>query len=308
MTDFPRTIGVGWTEDFETFHQVENAFLPFNRNGVLFPRKIDGRFAMLSRPSDNGHTPFGDVFYSESPDLCFWGRHRHVMGPVANSWQATKVGGGPVPIETPEGPNIGLINSLALYARTNKYGFLETPYRKVKAGKVTDQVDYLTADEEDRHVIAQANEPINDAGSFVGERVLVRRKGGEQLAAEVAGGAGHEHARGNHYLPFGSWCMSLKWISPGAHMCLTGSTSTWITAQRPAARLRSSAGPSAAGSATRSPCAPIDSASLSKAISPRSALIVSSGPSDFMISVFNGRSMNCWFILTMPHWRSHSTR
>jgi beta-1,4-mannooligosaccharide/beta-1,4-mannosyl-N-acetylglucosamine phosphorylase len=97
------TIGVAWTDDFQTFHQLENAYLPFNRNGVLFPRKVDGRFAMLSRPSDNGHTPFGDVFYSESPDLCFWGRHRHVMSPVPNSWQATKVGGGPVPIETSEG-------------------------------------------------------------------------------------------------------------------------------------------------------------------------------------------------------------
>jgi beta-1,4-mannooligosaccharide/beta-1,4-mannosyl-N-acetylglucosamine phosphorylase len=97
------TIGVAWTDDFQTFHQVENAYLPFNRNGVLFPRKINGRFAMLSRPSDNGHTSFGDIFYSESPDLCFWGRHRHVMSPVVNSWQATKVGGGPVPIETSEG-------------------------------------------------------------------------------------------------------------------------------------------------------------------------------------------------------------
>ncbi|MGZ4419383.1 MAG: glycoside hydrolase family 130 protein [Gaiellaceae bacterium] len=97
------TIGLGWTDDFETFHQLENAFLPFNRNGVLFPRKVGGRFAMLSRPSDTGHTPFGDVFYSESPDLCFWGRHRHVLGPVANSWQATKVGGGAVPIETTAG-------------------------------------------------------------------------------------------------------------------------------------------------------------------------------------------------------------
>ncbi|MFZ1879629.1 MAG: glycoside hydrolase family 130 protein [Gaiellaceae bacterium] len=97
------TIGVGWTVDFESFHQLENAFLPFNRNGVLFPRKIKGRYAMLSRPSDNGHTPFGDIFYSESPDLCFWGRHRHVLGTVANSWQATKVGGGPVPLETSEG-------------------------------------------------------------------------------------------------------------------------------------------------------------------------------------------------------------
>ena len=97
------TIGVGWTKDFESFHQYENAFLPFNRNGVLFPRKIGGNFAMLSRPSDNGHTPFGEIFYSESPDLTYWGKHRHVMAPVENSWQATKVGGGPVPIETSEG-------------------------------------------------------------------------------------------------------------------------------------------------------------------------------------------------------------
>ena len=97
------TIGVGWTKDFESFHQYENAFLPFNRNGVLFPRKINGNFAMLSRPSDNGHTPFGEIFYSESPDLTYWGKHRHVMAPVENSWQATKVGGGPVPIETSEG-------------------------------------------------------------------------------------------------------------------------------------------------------------------------------------------------------------
>jgi DNA-directed RNA polymerase subunit beta len=83
------------------------------------------------------------------------------------------------PIETPEGPNIGLIGSLSSYGRVNAFGFVETPYRKVRAGKVTDQVDYLTADEEDRHVIAQANEPIEADGSFTGERVLVRRKGGE---------------------------------------------------------------------------------------------------------------------------------
>jgi len=83
------------------------------------------------------------------------------------------------PIETPEGPNIGLIGSLSSYGRVNAFGFVETPYRKVKAGKVTDQVDYLTADEEDRHVIAQANEPIEADGSFSNDRVLVRRKGGE---------------------------------------------------------------------------------------------------------------------------------
>jgi beta-1,4-mannooligosaccharide/beta-1,4-mannosyl-N-acetylglucosamine phosphorylase len=96
------TIGVGYTHDFETFHQLENAFLPFNRNGVLFPRQINGRYAMLSRPSDNGHTPFGDIYYSESPDMVYWGRHRFVMGTSAG-WQSTKVGAGPAPIETDEG-------------------------------------------------------------------------------------------------------------------------------------------------------------------------------------------------------------
>ena len=83
------------------------------------------------------------------------------------------------PIETPEGPNIGLIGSLSSYARVNAFGFVETPYRKVTDGKVTDQIDYLTADEEDRHVIAQANTPVNADGSFGTNRVLVRRKGGE---------------------------------------------------------------------------------------------------------------------------------
>lgn len=100
------TIGVAWTDDFVTFHQLENAFIPFNRNGVMFPRKINGNFAMLSRPSDNGHTPFGDIFYSESPDLEFWGKHRHVMAPAAfekSAWQCTKIGAGAVPIETSEG-------------------------------------------------------------------------------------------------------------------------------------------------------------------------------------------------------------
>jgi beta-1,4-mannooligosaccharide/beta-1,4-mannosyl-N-acetylglucosamine phosphorylase len=97
------TIGVAYTDDFETFHQLENAFLPFNRNGVLFPRKIGRGYAMLSRPSDGGHTAFGDIFYSESHDLVHWGRHRHVMAPIPLTWQATKVGAGPTPIETPQG-------------------------------------------------------------------------------------------------------------------------------------------------------------------------------------------------------------
>ena len=96
------TIGVGYTEDFKEFYQLENAFLPFNRNGVLFPRKINGNYAMVSRPSDNGHTPFGDIYYSESPDLTYWGKHRYVMG-TRGGWESTKIGAGPIPIETTEG-------------------------------------------------------------------------------------------------------------------------------------------------------------------------------------------------------------
>ena len=97
------TIGVGWTHDFETFHQLENAFLPFNRNGVLFPRQIGGKYLMLSRPSDNGHTPFGDIFYSESPDLVHWGRHRHVMAPEPWRGSRRRSAPGPMPIETDDG-------------------------------------------------------------------------------------------------------------------------------------------------------------------------------------------------------------
>lgn len=100
------TIGVAYTFDFKTFHQLENAFLPYNRNGVMFPRKINGLYGMVSRPSDTGHTPFGDIFYSQSPDMEFWGKHRHVMSTVkgdASAWQSTKIGAGPIPIETTEG-------------------------------------------------------------------------------------------------------------------------------------------------------------------------------------------------------------
>ena len=83
------------------------------------------------------------------------------------------------PIETPEGPNIGLIGSLSVYARVNPFGFIETPYRKVVDGLVTDEINYLTADEEDRHVVAQANSPIDEENRFTEARILVRRKGGE---------------------------------------------------------------------------------------------------------------------------------
>ena len=83
------------------------------------------------------------------------------------------------PIETPEGPNIGLIGSLASYGRINAFGFVETPYRRVADGRVTDNIDYLTADEEDRFVVAQANEPLDADSHFAGAKVLVRKKGGE---------------------------------------------------------------------------------------------------------------------------------
>ncbi|MFW6068315.1 MAG: glycoside hydrolase family 130 protein [Chloroflexota bacterium] len=96
------TIGVGYTTDFQQFHFLENAFLPFNRNGVLFPRRIGDKFVMLNRPSDNGHTPFGDIYLSQSPDMVYWGQHRFVMG-AGEGWQSTKIGAGPIPIETAEG-------------------------------------------------------------------------------------------------------------------------------------------------------------------------------------------------------------
>lgn len=111
------TIGLAYTFDFKEFIQLENAFLPYNRNGVLFPRKIEGKYAMLSRPSDTGHTAFGDIFYSQSYDMEYWGHHRFVMGtcPFEESgWQSTKIGAGATPIETDEGWLIiyhGVINT-----------------------------------------------------------------------------------------------------------------------------------------------------------------------------------------------------
>ncbi|OLG01773.1 DNA-directed RNA polymerase beta subunit [Bacillus paralicheniformis] len=83
------------------------------------------------------------------------------------------------PIETPEGPNIGLINSLSSFAKVNRFGFIETPYRRVdpETGKVTPRIDYLTADEEDNYVVAQANARLNDDGSFVDDSIVARFRG-----------------------------------------------------------------------------------------------------------------------------------
>jgi len=137
------SIGIGHTLDFERFTQLDNAFLPFNRNGVLFPRRIGDRYAMLSRPSDGGHTAFGDVFYSESPDLVHWGRHRHVMAPIPWTWQSTKVGAGPTPIETDEGWLViyhGVLTSCNgfVYSMGAALLDLEEPWKVVARGR-----DYL---------------------------------------------------------------------------------------------------------------------------------------------------------------------
>jgi DNA-directed RNA polymerase subunit beta len=90
------------------------------------------------------------------------------------------------PVETPEGPNIGLIASLATFARINDFGFLETPYRKVESGRVTEKIDYLTADREEAHTIAQANTPVDDKGKFTQDRILCRSRGGDFVDLEPA--------------------------------------------------------------------------------------------------------------------------
>lgn len=97
------TLALAKTQDFKTFTRLSNPFFPYNRNGVLFPRKINGAYALLSRPSDNGHTPFGDIFLSYSYDLEFWGKHEMVMRAGGNWWQSLKIGAGSVPIETDKG-------------------------------------------------------------------------------------------------------------------------------------------------------------------------------------------------------------
>lgn len=97
-------LGLGCTKDFKTFTRLENICVPCNRNGVLFPRKINNNYVLLNRPSDTGHTPFGDIFISESPDLKYWGKHRKVMSTGGvGCWQSLKIGAGPIPIETTEG-------------------------------------------------------------------------------------------------------------------------------------------------------------------------------------------------------------
>lgn len=112
-------VGLAETRDFKTFVKKTYPLLPPNRNGVLFPRKIGGEYVLLSRPSDPGHTPFGDIFLSRSSDMVYWGKHEHLMGPAEKSWwQCTKIGAGAPPIETSEGWLIiyhGVINTCTGY-------------------------------------------------------------------------------------------------------------------------------------------------------------------------------------------------
>lgn len=98
------TLGVAKTRDFKNFTRLENPVMPYNRNGVFLPRKIGDTYRLLSRISDNGHTPFGDIFISETKDFTFYGKHRHVMEKGGSGWwQGLKIGGGPTPIETEKG-------------------------------------------------------------------------------------------------------------------------------------------------------------------------------------------------------------
>ena len=103
VENFP-ALGIAYTEDFKKFVKLRNPFLPFNRNGVLFPKKINGLYTMLNRPSDGGHTRFGDIYISYSKDMHYWGGHKLVAkGGGKEWWRGIKIGAGAVPIETDEG-------------------------------------------------------------------------------------------------------------------------------------------------------------------------------------------------------------
>lgn len=96
------TPGIAYTFDFKTFYQMPNIFPLYNRNTVLFPKKINGKFGLLNRPTARGHCLGGSIYYSESPDMEYWGKHRLVMRPT-EGWQEAKIGAGPIPVETNEG-------------------------------------------------------------------------------------------------------------------------------------------------------------------------------------------------------------
>lgn len=99
------SIYIAKTVDFERFEMIPTGFLPFNRNGVLFPEKINGQYVMLNRPSDSGNTPFGNIYISYSNDMVYWGNHKLLMENFHNEcyWERIKIGAGPTPIKTDEG-------------------------------------------------------------------------------------------------------------------------------------------------------------------------------------------------------------
>lgn len=164
-------IGLGTTKDFETFTQLENIMPPANRNCVIFPRKINGHYAILHRPSDRAHTPFGDIFYSTSPDLNHWGNHRFVFGP-ASGWQGTKVGPGPAPIETPEG---WLLIYHGVWTSCNGYLYyaggalldLEKPWKVLARTK-----DYLLAPSEPYERVGDVPNVVFPSASIVENGIL----------------------------------------------------------------------------------------------------------------------------------------
>ncbi len=176
------TIGIGYTHDFETFHQLDNALLPFNRNGVLFPRRIGDRYALLSRPSDNGHTPFGDIFYSESPDLVHWGRHRHVMAPEPWSWSATKIGAGPIPIETDEGWLLiyhGVLTSANGFVYSMGAALLDRdePWRVIARGR-----DYLLSPQKSYEQVGDVPNVVFPCAALVeGDRLTIYYGGADTV-------------------------------------------------------------------------------------------------------------------------------
>jgi beta-1,4-mannooligosaccharide/beta-1,4-mannosyl-N-acetylglucosamine phosphorylase len=144
------SLGLGVTDDFERFTRLENPSYPYNRNGVLFPRRVGGKYLMLHRPSDPAHTPFGDIYLSESPDLEHWGRHRKVMSRGGSGWwQGVKIGAGAAPIETSEGWLL-FYHGVASTCNGYVYSFgaalldLERPSRVLYRTR-----DYLLAPEED---------------------------------------------------------------------------------------------------------------------------------------------------------------
>ena len=163
------TIGIAETKDFKKFHRLPNPLPPYNRNGVLFPKKIDGKFAMLHRPCDTGHTAFGDIFFSSSSDLIHWGEHRWVFGP-AGGWQSTKVGAGPPPIETEDGWLLiyhGVVTTCNGYIYCAGGAILdkEKPWKVLYRTK-----NYLLSPEEDYERIGDVSNVVFPTGSIVDKK------------------------------------------------------------------------------------------------------------------------------------------